>query len=243
MVLIPDLLTCSSFFFKATMTFAPAVGYITQIHKMRETKSSDGFSKYILLLCLIANVLRIFYWFQQPLDTVLMLQSCVCISVQLFLISECLSYGSQQVTGSFLSPYNFWNWNSFSEYLVCFVIFSVFACFVPHFLELDKLPWFSQLTISLCALFDAFSSFPQLVSNCKKGNLSNVSFPLVALWLMGDAVRLGYYSMVGAPFQMLACGLFQTFCDFVVVVQLAHFIILHSKREKYDLEEAEPFKV
>ena len=43
------------------MIFSPSIGYLAQAIKFEKTKSSEGFSKYMCLILLFANLLRIFF--------------------------------------------------------------------------------------------------------------------------------------------------------------------------------------
>ncbi len=43
------------------MVFVPSIGYFFQAMKFKQTKSTKGFAKFLCLLLLIANILRIFF--------------------------------------------------------------------------------------------------------------------------------------------------------------------------------------
>ena len=44
------------------MVFGGVVPYIPQYRKIRKTRDAEGFSVYVCLVLLIANILRIFFW-------------------------------------------------------------------------------------------------------------------------------------------------------------------------------------
>jgi hypothetical protein len=45
------------------MVLGPCIGYIIQCYKiMKEPSNADGFSPFICLILLVANIFRIFWW-------------------------------------------------------------------------------------------------------------------------------------------------------------------------------------
>ncbi len=75
--------------------FGPNFAFISQIIKFRNSKSSEGFSKIVCLLILLANILRIFFWYGKRFDLSLLYQSLVSILMQFFLIYECLKVSKE----------------------------------------------------------------------------------------------------------------------------------------------------
>lgn len=85
-----------NFYFMRTfdifMIFAPNLGFIAQIAKFRKLKSSEGFSKFLSFILLIANILRIFFWVGKRFSTPLLFQSIFSICMQMFILKECLRF-------------------------------------------------------------------------------------------------------------------------------------------------------
>lgn len=46
----------------AGMIIGPCIGYVIQCYKMNNEKNSEGFSPYVCLILLIANILRVLWW-------------------------------------------------------------------------------------------------------------------------------------------------------------------------------------
>jgi uncharacterized protein with PQ loop repeat len=44
------------------MIVGPCLGYIIQCHKIYKENNAEGFSPYVCLILLIANILRVFWW-------------------------------------------------------------------------------------------------------------------------------------------------------------------------------------
>ena len=80
----------SKIFMDLVLIFGPNIAFISQILKFRSSKSSKGFSKQIIFIILLANILRIFFWVGKKFDKALLLQSLVSIIMQIFLLHESL---------------------------------------------------------------------------------------------------------------------------------------------------------
>lgn len=78
------------FFMDLVLIFGPNIAFISQILKFRSSKSSEGFSKKIIFIILLANILRVFFWVGKKFDKALLLQAIVSIIMQIFLLNESL---------------------------------------------------------------------------------------------------------------------------------------------------------
>ena len=59
MVLATFLLTWGSI---GAMVFGGVVPYVPQYRKIQRTRNAEGFSTYVCLVLIIANILRILFW-------------------------------------------------------------------------------------------------------------------------------------------------------------------------------------
>lgn len=64
--------------------------YVPQYCTIYRNQSCSGFSTYVCLTQLIANILRIAFWFGHPFEIPLLIQSCVMIIGQLLLMELCV---------------------------------------------------------------------------------------------------------------------------------------------------------
>lgn len=85
-----DYSSLTKIFIDCVLIFGPNLAFISQIKKFQSSKSSDGFSKIICLLILLANILRIFFWYGKRFDIPLLFQSIVSIIMQFILLNEFL---------------------------------------------------------------------------------------------------------------------------------------------------------
>ena len=120
------------------MIFIPSIGYFFQALKFKQTKSTKGFAKFLCLLLLLANILRIFFWFGKKLTLTLLYQDVVVIINQIYLIHVYLEYQDDLPDKTekplinyiinwkeSLNPKKIWNWSDEIEYYK-FIFFFVF---------------------------------------------------------------------------------------------------------------------
>ncbi len=60
-----------------SMIFGGIVPYIPQYRSTSRTRDADGFSTYVCLVLLIANILRILFWSVQPIVNMPIIGNCV----------------------------------------------------------------------------------------------------------------------------------------------------------------------
>uniref|UniRef100_A0A2K6EUE9 Solute carrier family 66 member 2 n=1 Tax=Propithecus coquereli TaxID=379532 RepID=A0A2K6EUE9_PROCO len=71
------------------MVFGGVVPYIPQYRDTWRTQNAEGFSVYVRLVLLVANILRILFWFGRRFESPLLWQSVVMISTMLLMLKLC----------------------------------------------------------------------------------------------------------------------------------------------------------
>ncbi|XP_022098056.1 PQ-loop repeat-containing protein 1-like isoform X1 [Acanthaster planci] len=71
------------------MIFGGIVPYIPQYMDIRRTENADGFSTYVCLTLLVANILRILFWFGHPFELPLLAQSVVMLFTMMTMLHLC----------------------------------------------------------------------------------------------------------------------------------------------------------
>ncbi|XP_076768497.1 solute carrier family 66 member 2 isoform X3 [Arvicanthis niloticus] len=71
------------------MVFGGVVPYIPQYRDIRRTQNADGFSTHVCLVLLVANILRILFWFGRHFESPLLWQSVVMILTMLLMLKLC----------------------------------------------------------------------------------------------------------------------------------------------------------
>jgi uncharacterized membrane protein YhaH (DUF805 family) len=98
------------------MIFGGVVPYIPQYRIISRSRNASGFSTLVCLALLIANILRILFWFGHPFELPLLTQSVVMIFCMLVMLELCirvkndaqnslntLPQTKQRFTGKFIS--------------------------------------------------------------------------------------------------------------------------------------------
>ncbi|KAG9464398.1 hypothetical protein GDO78_019994, partial [Eleutherodactylus coqui] len=80
------VLSCLSSCF---IVFGGVVPYIPQYQEIKRTSNTDGFSTWVCFVLLIANILRIFFWFGKFFEFPLLLQSLLMIVTMLSILHLC----------------------------------------------------------------------------------------------------------------------------------------------------------
>ncbi|XP_025716040.1 solute carrier family 66 member 2 isoform X5 [Callorhinus ursinus] len=71
------------------MVFGGVVPYIPQYRDIRRAQNAEGFSTYVCLVLLVANILRILFWFGRHFESPLLWQSIVMILTMLLMLKLC----------------------------------------------------------------------------------------------------------------------------------------------------------
>uniref|UniRef100_A0A803YK62 Solute carrier family 66 member 2 n=1 Tax=Meleagris gallopavo TaxID=9103 RepID=A0A803YK62_MELGA len=73
----------------AAMVFGGVVPYVPQYRDIRRTQNAEGFSTYVCLVLLVANILRILFWFGRRFESPLLWQSIIMIITMLLMLKLC----------------------------------------------------------------------------------------------------------------------------------------------------------
>jgi hypothetical protein len=162
------------------MVVGGAVPFVPQYLLIRRTSSAEGFSLYVCLTLLAANILRIFFWFGKRFETPLLLQSGIMIAMMFALIKLCVdvrtrsngSLPTAEPTISYRRRFrdmnldHFWHWHDFSSYIECALCYAIF-CAIITFLFGNRW-WFVEAEGLLAVLLEAALGLPQLLRNARK---------------------------------------------------------------------------
>ena len=107
------------------MIFSPAFSYGSQIREMVRTQKAEGFSTFCSFVVIFSSVIRVFWYFQEPFNTVILyctLVNCVTHIVLLYFWSDIMSRQNPP------SEEKFWYWFRIEPYLQLVFI----TCVVLH---------------------------------------------------------------------------------------------------------------
>ncbi|XP_007450020.1 PREDICTED: PQ-loop repeat-containing protein 1 isoform X1 [Lipotes vexillifer] len=222
------------------MVFGGVVPYIPQYRDIRRTQNAEGFSTYVCLVLLVANILRILFWFGRRFEAPLLWQSVVMILTMLLMLKLCTEVRVANELNvkrrvfaaadnkdearapprrSYLDfdPQHFWHWNSFGDYVQCVLAFTGVAGCVTY-LSIDSALFVESLGF-LAVLTEAMLGMPQLCRNHRHQSTEGMSIKMVLMWTSGDTFKTAYFLLNGAPLQFSVCGLLQVLVDLAILGQ------------------------
>ncbi|XP_007112303.1 solute carrier family 66 member 2 isoform X4 [Physeter macrocephalus] len=205
------------------MVFGGAVPYIPQYRDIRRTQNAEGFSTYVCLVLLVANILRILFWFGRRFEAPLLWQSVVMIPTMLLMLKLCTEVrvaaelNVKRRGFADFDPQHFWHWSSFGDYVQCVLAFTGVAGCVTY-LSIDSALFVESLGF-LAVLTEAMLGMPQLCRNHRHQSTEGMSIKMVLMWTSGDTFKTAYFLLNGAPLQFSVCGLLQVLVDLAILGQ------------------------
>ncbi|XP_061404623.1 solute carrier family 66 member 2 [Lethenteron reissneri] len=209
------------------IVFGGIVPYVPQYRQIRRTQNSEGFSSHVCLVLLLANILRVLFWFGRQFESALLLQSFVMIVAMLLMLQLCTAVqGSLDLTTkrhyfSDLDLRYFWQWSRFLDYLQFVAAFSLLAAGAT-FALLDLAAYVEALGF-LATFSEAMLGTPQLYRNYRNRSTEGMSVVMVLMWTSGDTFKTVYFLAREAPPQFWVCGLMQVFVDMAILGQVFHY--------------------
>ncbi|XP_006875954.1 PREDICTED: PQ-loop repeat-containing protein 1 isoform X2 [Chrysochloris asiatica] len=205
------------------MVFGGVVPYIPQYRDIRRTQNADGFSTYVCLVLLVANILRILFWFGRQFESPLLWQSIIMILAMLLMLRVCTQVrvanelNLKRRSFADFDPHHFWHWSSFSDYVQCMLAFSGVAGYITY-LCIDSALFVE--TLGFLAVFtEAMLGVPQLCRNHRHRSTEGMSIKMVLMWTSGDTFKTAYFLLNRVPLQFSVCGLLQVFVDLAILLQ------------------------
>jgi uncharacterized protein with PQ loop repeat len=217
------------------MIFIPPIGYIFQALKFKQTKSSKGFAKFLCLLLLLANILRIFFWFGKKFSLPLLFQAILVIISQIYLIHAYLEYQedlpmkTEKTFREYLTNWKetlnlkkIWDWNDEIEYFK-FILFIILILSIICSIFGTKNIQFFEILGALSVSCETFIELPQIKENCMAKNTKNLSGAMVLMWFVGDLFKTTYNLMYKSPIQMIIGGIIMNCEDIILSSQVLFY--------------------
>jgi hypothetical protein len=120
-----------SFIASGFMIFGGIVPYIPQYRIIQRSRNATGFSNLVCLALLIANILRILFWFGHPFELPLLVQSLIMILTMLIMLELCIRVNTENLHTSIQRKFTdfdakyFWKWSDFKSYLHFLLVFTL----------------------------------------------------------------------------------------------------------------------
>ncbi|XP_052866135.1 solute carrier family 66 member 2 isoform X2 [Anopheles bellator] len=207
------------------MVVGGVLPYIPQYRQIKQTQDPEGFSLHVCLALLIANTLRILFWFSSRYELPLLVQSVVMNITMFLMIHLCVKVRRnnaimrtrERVFSDFDSRY-FWQWTDFQSYVDFMLVVWAVGAAVTYLLL--SVTWFME-TIGFLAVFtEAMLGLPQFARNYKNKSTHGMSICMVIMWTAGDMFKTGYFILRHAPTQFWICGTLQVSLDLAILLQV-----------------------
>ncbi|VIO96178.1 Uncharacterized protein BM_BM5828 [Brugia malayi] len=213
---------------KGFIIFGGSLAYVFQYKEIYEREDASGFSLFVCLTLLIANILRIMFWFGKRFELALVAQSIVMLVSMILMLEISVRtnrkhiYKTQRVsawTGQLIS--HFWQWNDLSSYFTLIIAFTVFSSILTYLLS-GYMVYVEVLGL-IALLSEACLGFPQLKQNCSRRSTSGMSIGMVLVWMIGDCGKTVYFIYESSPAQFWLCGIIQITIDLLIMLQVYCF--------------------
>ncbi|KAK3086649.1 hypothetical protein FSP39_021387 [Pinctada imbricata] len=219
------LLNIISLICQGAMIFGGVFPFVPQYIDIKRSGNAEGFSLFVCLNLLIANILRILFWFGRHFELPLLAQSIIMVFTMLLLVQLCVRVKSKsEILAS--KPHKFtdfdvnyfWKWSDFASYVQFLVVFTTVLSFVTWlFLNYS----FYVETIGFLAVFaEAMLGAPQFYRNFVNKSTQGMSWKMVCMWTCGDVFKTGYFILREAPAQFWVCGMLQVSIDILILLQV-----------------------
>jgi len=205
------------------------IPYYFQYREIQRTQNAKGFSLYVCLTLLLANILRILFWWGRHFELPLLFQSIVMIVCMLIMIEVSVRVHRKEILpprqlrtiwgGHLVS--DFWHWTDFGSYAAVTAAFAVVMTVLTR--ALLFWPLYIEVLGFLALFLEANLGTPQLWANYVRKSTAGMSISMVLMWLLGDVSKTVYFLVRQTPAQFWSCGLFQVAVDIVILLQVRFY--------------------
>ncbi|XP_021358286.1 PQ-loop repeat-containing protein 1-like isoform X2 [Mizuhopecten yessoensis] len=220
------------------MVFGGVVPFIPQFRDIRRSGNTDGFSTFVCLTLLIANILRIMFWFGKHFELPLLAQSVIMVFTMMMMMRLCVQMknkseivASKQHQFTDFDRHQFWQWTDFKSYIQFIMLFTAMVALLT-FLLLNNIIYV-ELIGFLAVFAEALLGAPQFYRNFQNKSTQGMSKKMVGFWTCGDVFKTGYFILREAPPQFWICGMLQVSIDISIFVQVFLYRNLRARAPKY----------
>uniref|UniRef100_A0AAR5PTG8 Solute carrier family 66 member 2 n=2 Tax=Dendroctonus ponderosae TaxID=77166 RepID=A0AAR5PTG8_DENPD len=231
------------------MVVGGIIPYIPQYRQIKRTKDADGFSLLVCLALLIANTLRILFWFGKHFEYPLLAQSLIMIATMFAMIHLCvrirnkaqLHQARQRIFTATnaqaiiqlkllaakprppqrIIDFDAKNFWNWSDFQSYLDCTLVFTIVASLLMYLFiEYIVFVELIGFLAVFTEAMLGMPQLIKNYRSNSTEGMSISMVVLWTCGDIFKTLYFLLRDAPVQFWVCGSMQVAIDLLILLQV-----------------------
>lgn len=230
---------------EATMVFGGVVPYVPQYLAIKRSNNTKGFSLYVCLALVVANTLRILFWFGRHFEYPLLLQSVLMNITMLELVRLCVQVNNKTLKDPLIGVTrekrifidfelkHFWQWTDFQSYVEAVMTFLATGCVIMFFML--KVDPFVETVGFLAVFTEALLGTPQFYKNFKNKSTYGMSLHMVMMWTCGDIYKTTYFLLRQTPLQFVICGALQIGVDVAILGQVWFYRHNTAKKKKSDL--------
>lgn len=225
----PNIIQLINNFASLAMIFGGVFPYIPQYRMINRSRNTQGFSTYVCLSLLMANILRLLFWFGHPFSIVLVIQSIVMITCMLLMLELCVRFKNDSLFAPNVTQHRFldfnsnyfWKWNDFSSYAQFLIFVSVIGSFITWLFI--NVTFYVELIGFLSVFTEAMLGAPQFYRNFINKSTDGMSISMVVMWTSGDLFKTVYFILTESPVQFWLCGMLQVSIDIAILFQVWYF--------------------
>lgn len=116
----------------------------------------------------------------------------------------------------------FWAWDDFNSYLTFILSLGLVMAVLTVIFTFST--WYFEIVGAIALTIEASLGMPQALKNFKQKSTEGLSNILIISWLFGDIGKCLYFWYISAPFQFMACGLFQISMDLFILGQIMFYL-------------------
>ncbi|XP_045470129.1 solute carrier family 66 member 2 isoform X1 [Harmonia axyridis] len=225
------------------------VPYIPQYRQIKKTQDTEGFSLLVCLALLIANTLRIMFWFGKHFEYPLLIQSVIMNVAMFLMIHLCvkvrnrnqLVQARQRIftakpgevarfmqlqtkaprTSRTICDFEFRHFWNWSDFQSYMDCMLVFTILISFLMYflIDYLIFVEAIGF-LAVFTEAMLGTPQLMKNFNNKSTEGMSVGMVVMWTFGDVFKTLYFIFRDAPIQFCICGAIQVTVDVLILLQV-----------------------
>jgi len=202
------------------------------------------------LLFILSSILRILFWFGKRYHYSLLIQSILMVMMQVYVLKVAidnasededdeaskidLDYNINKFTVKKNPSFFSFEWNRLSLYVLFSLIFATFFSILSLLITFEN-QVYTECLGSAAVLLEASLTLPQIIEICRVKSTENLSWILIASWIIGDSLKLGYFYISEAPLQLLIMACVQVTQELVIVGQV--FMYRHNSLKVTSMEQ------
>lgn len=212
--------------------FGGVIPYFPQYLEIQRKQTVKGFSSYVCLTTIVANIVRVFFWYGKRFETPLLVQSFVMVLVMLTMMHLCTKVKrkteQQGVVKKFsdFDPQHFWKWTYFSSYLQFIVVITCCGCLLTYLF--GNFIIYTEALGCLALCLEATLGIPQLIRNFQNRSTYGMSLSMVMLWLLSDVGKSVYFVIRKSPIQFWLLGFAQVATDIAIILQ----VLVYGRKQR-----------